>query len=114
MFLFISMSQYILFSSFFIKRNYKAGTCVAIVGNGREENRNNAYPHAASLAQPSGLAIVQELKAVFFADSESSTIRRVHMEDGKVSAVAGADRNPAVFSIFSCILKSFNRFEKFQ
>ncbi|XP_043290047.1 NHL repeat-containing protein 2 [Venturia canescens] len=77
------------------KKVYKAGTCVAIVGNGREENRNNAYPHAASLAQPSGLAVAQEIKAVFFADSESSTVRRVHMEDGKVSAVAGADRNPA-------------------
>ncbi|XP_066586124.1 NHL repeat-containing protein 2 isoform X2 [Prorops nasuta] len=73
---------------------YKAGTCAAIVGNGREQNRNNSYPHSACLAQPSGLAVVQEMRSVFFADSESSAIRRVHLEDGKVSAVCGADRNP--------------------
>lgn len=85
--------HYILQHNF---RQYKAGTCAAIVGNGKEENRNNAYPHAASLAQPSGLAVAQELQSVFFADSESSSIRKVHLEDGKVTGVAGGDRNPAV------------------
>ncbi|KAF7995026.1 hypothetical protein HCN44_004498 [Aphidius gifuensis] len=74
---------------------FKKGTCSAIVGSGKEENRNNSYPHASGLAQPSGIAIVQSLKAIFFADSESSSIRRVHLQDGKVSAVAGADRNPS-------------------
>lgn len=69
---------------------------MAIVGSGREENRNNSYPHTANLAQPSGLAISQELRSVFFADSESSAIRRVHLDDGKVSAVCGADKNPSV------------------
>ncbi|KAF7382573.1 hypothetical protein HZH68_015492 [Vespula germanica] len=73
---------------------YKAGTCVAIVGNGREGNRNNSYPHAASLAQPSGLTIAQEYNIAFFADSESSSIRQVHLENGKVSTLCGADKNP--------------------
>lgn len=67
------------------------------MGSGKEENRNNSYPHAAGLAQPSGLAVAQRLKAVFFADSESSSVRRVHMQDGKVTGVAGADKNPMVF-----------------
>lgn len=76
-------------------KSMKAGTCAAIVGSGKEENRNNSYPHASGLAQPSGLAVAQDLKAVFFADSESSSVRRVHLQDGKVSAVAGADKNPS-------------------
>ncbi|XP_017886352.1 NHL repeat-containing protein 2 isoform X2 [Ceratina calcarata] len=76
-------------------RTYKAGTCAAIVGSGREENRNNAYPHAAGLAQPSGLVVVQEKKLVYFADSESSSIRRVDLTNGRVSAVCGANRDPA-------------------
>ncbi|KAK2584375.1 hypothetical protein KPH14_006761 [Odynerus spinipes] len=76
------------------KKLYKAGTCAAIVGNGREGNRNNSYPHSATLAQPSGLTIAHEYKAAFFADSESSSIRRVHLEDGKVSGVCGANKDP--------------------
>lgn len=79
-------------------RKYTAGTCVAIVGSGREENRNNSYPHAAGLAQPSGIAIVQEYKIAFLADSESSAIRRLHLDNGRVSAVCGGDKNPAVRS----------------
>lgn len=77
------------------KKKYTAGTCAAIVGSGREENRNNNYPHAAGLAQPSGIAVVQECKVAFLADSESSTIRRLHLDSGQVSAVCGGDKNPA-------------------
>lgn len=76
------------------EKKYTAGTCAAIVGSGREENRNNSYPHSAGLAQPSGIAVVQEYKAAFFADSESSTIRRLHLDSGQVSAVCGGDKNP--------------------
>lgn len=77
-------------------REYKADTCVAIVGSGREENRNNAYPHAAGLAQPSGLVVVQERKLAFFADSESSAVRCIDLKNGRVSAICGANRDPAV------------------
>ncbi|XP_018400989.1 PREDICTED: NHL repeat-containing protein 2 isoform X2 [Cyphomyrmex costatus] len=76
------------------EKKYPAGTCAAIVGNGQEENRNNTYPHAAALAQPSGIAVVQECKVAFLADSESSTIRRLHLDSGQVSAVCGGDKNP--------------------
>ncbi|XP_046421281.1 NHL repeat-containing protein 2 isoform X2 [Neodiprion fabricii] len=76
------------------KKSITAGTCIAIVGSGREENRNNSYPHAAGLAQPSGLALAREKNMLFFADSESSSVRVVHLDDGKVSGVCGGDRNP--------------------
>ncbi|KAI4459761.1 nhl repeat-containing protein 2 [Holotrichia oblita] len=75
-------------------KQYKAGTCVAIAGSGREENRNNQYPHAAAFAQPSGLALCNKTKEVYIADSESSSIRRLSLIDGKVTAVVGGDRNP--------------------
>lgn len=78
---------------------YPAGTCAAIVGSGKEENRNNSYPHAAAFAQPSGLSVANELQAVFVADSESSSIRKISLTDGKVSAVVGGDRSP--FNLFS-------------
>ncbi|XP_017476060.1 PREDICTED: NHL repeat-containing protein 2 [Rhagoletis zephyria] len=67
-------------------------TCLAICGNGMEENRNNSYPQNAAFAQPSGLALAKNF--LFIADSESSSIRKVSMVDGKVMPVVGGDRNP--------------------
>ncbi|XP_018329114.1 NHL repeat-containing protein 2 isoform X2 [Agrilus planipennis] len=75
-------------------QSYSAGTCVAIAGSGREENRNNQYPHAAGFAQPSGLAIHSSNKEIYIADSESSSIRRLSLLDGKVTCVVGGDKNP--------------------
>ncbi|XP_017796605.1 PREDICTED: NHL repeat-containing protein 2 isoform X1 [Habropoda laboriosa] len=76
-------------------RGYKASTCVAIVGSGKEENRNNTYPHAAGLAQPSGLTVVEGKKIALFADSESSAVRSIDLQTGRVSGVCGGNRNPA-------------------
>ena len=75
---------------------YPAGTCAAIVGTGKEENRNNSYPHAAGFAQPSGVCVADELQTAFVADSESSSIRKISLKDGKVTAVVGGDRSPFV------------------
>ncbi|KAF2894856.1 hypothetical protein ILUMI_11326 [Ignelater luminosus] len=75
-------------------QRFTAGTCVCIAGSGREENKNNQYPHASAFAQPSGLALCNKNKEVYIADSESSSIRRLSLVDGKVSAVVGGDRNP--------------------
>ncbi|XP_058832124.1 NHL repeat-containing protein 2 isoform X2 [Topomyia yanbarensis] len=75
-------------------KKYAANSCLAIAGNGREENRNNTYPNNAAFAQPSGLAINKEAKELYLADSESSSIRKVSLSDGKVVSVAGGDRNP--------------------
>lgn len=77
------------------------GTCINIAGSGREENRNNSYPHASAFAQPSGLALCEKRKELYIADSESSSVRRLSLVDGKVTPVVGGDRNPNV-SLFFC------------
>lgn len=77
-------------------KKYKTGQCVSIAGTGVEESRNNVYPHKASFAQPSGLTISKDAKELYVCDSESSTIRRVQLSDGRTSGVVGGDRNPTV------------------
>ncbi|XP_067286480.1 NHL repeat-containing protein 2 isoform X2 [Pseudorasbora parva] len=74
----------------------KKGTCVRFAGSGNEENRNNAYPHKAGLAQPSGLAFAptEPWECLFIADSESSTIRTLSLKDGAVKHVVGGERDP--------------------
>ncbi|XP_037958619.1 NHL repeat-containing protein 2 [Teleopsis dalmanni] len=73
-------------------RKFEPCTCNALVGNGAEENRNNSYPQNAAFAQPSGLAVGDNF--LFVADSESSSIRKVSLIDGKVMPVVGGDRDP--------------------
>ncbi|XP_014878872.1 NHL repeat-containing protein 2 [Poecilia latipinna] len=74
----------------------KAGTCVRWAGSGSEENRNNAYPHKASFAQPSGLALAAEepWSCLYVADSESSSIRSLALKDGAVKHLVGGERDP--------------------
>lgn len=74
----------------------KAGTCVRWAGSGSEENRNNAYPHKAGFAQPSGLVVAphEPWSCLFVADSESSSIRTVALKDGAVKSLVGAERDP--------------------
>ncbi|XP_072228903.1 NHL repeat-containing protein 2 [Leuresthes tenuis] len=74
----------------------KAGTCVRWAGSGSEENRNNAYPHKAAFAQPSGLALAPEepWNCLYVADSESSTIRTLALRDGAVKLLVGGERDP--------------------
>uniref|UniRef100_A0A672KTW3 NHL repeat-containing protein 2 n=1 Tax=Sinocyclocheilus grahami TaxID=75366 RepID=A0A672KTW3_SINGR len=69
-----------------LPKGSKKGTCVRFAGSGNEENRNNAYPHKAGLAQPS--------ECLFIADSESSTIRGLSLKDGAVKHVVGGERDP--------------------
>lgn len=77
-------------------KKFSEGSVAAIAGNGHEENRNNSYPQNSAFAQPSGLALAPKSKELFIADSESSSVRKLHLPDGKVLAVAGGDRNPLV------------------
>ncbi|XP_047464258.1 NHL repeat-containing protein 2 [Mugil cephalus] len=74
----------------------KAGTCVRWAGSGNEENRNNSYPHKASFAQPSGLALAPEepWSCMYVADSESSSIRTLALKDGAVKLLVGGERDP--------------------
>ncbi|MEQ2196646.1 NHL repeat-containing protein 2, partial [Xenoophorus captivus] len=76
----------------------KAGTCVRWAGSGSEENRNNTYPHKASFAQPSGLALAAEepWSCLFVADSESSSIRSLALKDGAVKHLVGGEMDPLV------------------
>lgn len=75
-------------------------------GSGSEENRNNAYPHKAGFAQPSGLASAPEEPwcCLYVADSESSTIRSLALKDGAVKPLAGGERDPLVSCRFRIIL----------
>ncbi|KAM6951364.1 NHL repeat-containing protein 2 [Aplochiton taeniatus] len=77
-------------------REFKAGQCVCWAGSGSEENRNNAYPHKAGFAQPSGLAPAAEEPwgCLFVADSESSTVRTLALKDGAVKLLVGGERDP--------------------
>jgi len=72
---------------------YPAGGLVCIVGSGKEENRNTSYPLKVGLAQPSGLS-TDGRDWIFFADSESSSVRKVSLKDGAVTNVAGGERDP--------------------
>ena len=85
---------------------YEAGTCSSIAGTGKEENRNNCYPHAAGFAQPSGLTLAPEHQAIFIADSESSSIRKLSLTDGKVSAVVGGSKSPFVSKVSEFLISS--------
>lgn len=78
------------------KNELKKGTCLRFAGSGNEENRNNAYPHKAGFAQPSGLCLALEdpWSCLFVADSESSTVRTVSLKDGAVKHLVGGERDP--------------------
>ncbi|NXV79529.1 NHLC2 protein, partial [Atlantisia rogersi] len=74
----------------------KKGVCLRFAGSGNEENRNNAYPHKAGFAQPSGLSLASEdpWNCLFVADSESSTVRTISLRDGAVKHLVGGERDP--------------------
>ncbi|XP_032137581.1 NHL repeat-containing protein 2 isoform X2 [Sapajus apella] len=78
------------------KNELTKGTCLSFAGSGNEENRNNAYPHKAAFAQPSGLSLASEdpWSCLFVADSESSTVRTISLKDGAVKHLVGGERDP--------------------
>ena len=84
---------YILEESIYWKNvKRKAGRCYAIAGSGVEENRNTSYPLKAGFAQPSGITYDMDAHAIYVADSESSSIRKLSIKDGSVSKVIGGGR----------------------
>lgn len=58
-------------------------------GTGLEAHLNHTQPLLAAFAQPSGLTLGQS--ALFIADSEASAIRKLDLDSGAVTTVAGAD-----------------------
>lgn len=69
-----------------------AGVLYPSVGNGREANLNDVSLADSELAQPSGLYYAGAGK-LFFADSESSTIRLADFESDLVTVVSGTTEN---------------------
>ena len=70
----------------------ETATAVAFAGNGRETTRNGPRLEA-ELAQPSGVAL-DGMGRLYFADSESSSIRYAELGDGgEVDVIAGSDAN---------------------
>lgn len=51
----------------------------------------------AGFAQPSGLTHCESEHALYIADSESSTIRKMLLKNGAVQGLVGGDIDPTVF-----------------
>lgn len=69
-----------------------SGQLYPSVGNGREANLNDVSLAASELAQPSGLYYAGDGK-LYFADSESSTIRLADFANDLVTVVSGTTNN---------------------
>ncbi len=69
-----------------------SGQLYPSVGNGREANLNDVSLANSELAQPSGLYYAGDGK-LYFADSESSTIRLADFENDMVTVVSGTTAN---------------------
>ena len=69
-----------------------SGQLYPTVGNGREANLNDVSLANSELAQPSGLYYAGDGK-LYFADSESSTIRLADFENDMVTVVSGTTAN---------------------
>ncbi len=70
----------------------ESGVLYPSVGNGREANLNDVSLADSELAQPSGLYYAGAGK-LYFADSESSTIRLADFENDLVTVVSGTTNN---------------------
>jgi sugar lactone lactonase YvrE len=67
------------------------GTVGPLIGNSRESTKNGSF-ESAELAQPSGLAL-SESGLLYFADSESSSIRVGDLATQETDLVVGGDAN---------------------
>ncbi len=69
------------------------GRLGAFAGDGAERKEDAEAPLEAAFAQPSGLTT--DGSALYVADSESSSVRRVALPGGAVTTLAGANENPS-------------------
>ena len=58
-------------------------------GTGNERNQNGTSGLTTAWAQPSGLTLAED--ALFVADSESSSVRRLDLRSGGSQAIVGGD-----------------------
>ena len=71
--------------------NTPTGIVGPLIGNAREGTLNGPF-ESAELAQPSGLALDDESR-LFFADSESSSVRAGDLQTGTTALIVGGDAN---------------------
>ncbi|KAL8130547.1 hypothetical protein V2J09_019702 [Rumex salicifolius] len=60
-------------------------------GDGYERNLNGSSSSTTSFAQPSGMSLSPDLKEIYIADSESSSIRALDLKTGGSKLLAGGD-----------------------
>lgn len=68
------------------------GIAAPLIGNAAESTLNGTF-ELAELAQPSGLALSNDGSLLYFADSESSSIRVGNLVDGVTELIVGGDAN---------------------
>ncbi|KAK7397113.1 hypothetical protein VNO78_18280 [Psophocarpus tetragonolobus] len=73
------------------EHNLLDATTRAFSGDGYERNLNGSSSTSTSFAQPSGLSLSRDLKEIYVADSESSSIRAVDLKTGGSKLLAGGD-----------------------
>lgn len=83
-----------------LNKTYNKYDLFKLAGTGLEENRNNVYPLKASFAQPSGICYSRKNKSLVIADSESSSIRTINLENGHVKNLAGGSKDPRDLFVF--------------
>ncbi|KAK9292842.1 hypothetical protein L1049_020822 [Liquidambar formosana] len=67
------------------------GVTRAFSGDGYERNLNGSSSTTTSFAQPSGISLSLDLKELYVADSESSSIRALDLKTGGSRLLAGGD-----------------------
>ncbi|KAK6915673.1 NHL repeat [Dillenia turbinata] len=73
------------------EHNTLDGVTRAFSGDGYERNLNGSSSRNTSFAQPSGVSLSPDLKEIYVADSESSSIRALSLETGGSRLLAGGD-----------------------
>ncbi|KAL2345612.1 hypothetical protein Fmac_006897 [Flemingia macrophylla] len=73
------------------EHNLLDATTKSFSGDGYERNLNGSSSTSTSFAQPSGLSLSQDLREIYIADSESSSVRAVDLKTGGSRLLAGGD-----------------------
>ncbi|XP_034222109.1 protein SUPPRESSOR OF QUENCHING 1, chloroplastic isoform X2 [Prunus dulcis] len=73
------------------EHNTDGGVTRAFSGDGYERNLNGSSSSSTSFAQPSGISLSLDLKELYIADSESSSIRALDLKTGGSKLLAGGD-----------------------
>ncbi|CAD5114752.1 DgyrCDS3792 [Dimorphilus gyrociliatus] len=92
---------YTLNNCVILGENLRENSWCHLCGTGEEGAKNNLYPKSATLAQPSGVTVFNDL--IVFADSESSSIRSFSLQNGSVKNIVGGDINPSNLFAFGDI-----------